>query len=130
MGHDLDALPASFLASLDERVLGTLATTRRDGSPHVVAVGLMYDADARVARIVTRRTSVKARNVLATGRAAVCQFDGRGNWFTLEGTARVVTDPAVHDAAKQAYLDRYGGPDLPTDAVIEIDVDRAMGMWR
>lgn len=130
MSHDLDALPAAFLASLDDRVLGTLATTRQDGSLHVVAVGLTYDPDTRIARIVTRRTSVKARNVLATGRAAVCQFDGRGNWFTLEGAARVNTDEQVHAAAKRAYLDRYGGPDLPTDAVIEIGVDRALGMWR
>lgn len=127
--HDLDALPAPFMASLDQRVLATLATVRSDGSPHLVAVGLMYDPEARRAWIVTRAASVKARNVAANGRASVCQFDGKGSWFTLEGAATVVTDPDVHAEAKQAYLARYGGPDLPTDAVIEIAVQRAMGAW-
>lgn len=130
VGHDPAALPESFLASLDQRVLATLSTVRPDGSPHVVAVGFTWDAEGGLAQVVTRANSVKARNIAATGRAALCQFDGRGNWFTLEGPAEVVTDEAVHAAAKQAYLVRYGGPDLPTDAVVRLRPERAMGMWR
>ena len=60
-------------------------------------------------------------------RAALCQVDGR-RWVTLEGTVRLVDDPAVIDATVAAYAVRYRQPGQRTDrVVIEIAVDRVMG---
>src|SRR4051795_356322 len=94
MGYDPQALPEPVLAFLDERHLATLATLRPDGSPHVVAVGFTWDAEAGVARVITFAPSRKARNVLARpgGRVAVCQVDGP-RWLTLEGPAVATDDP-------------------------------------
>jgi PPOX class probable F420-dependent enzyme len=115
---------ASFLA---ERHLATLTTLRADGSPHVVAVGFSFDADDGVARVITFASSVKARNVARGGRAAVAQVDG-GRWATLEGDARLVTDPAGVAKAVAGYAGRYRQPgERPDRVAIEITVDRVLG---
>ncbi|MFF7166836.1 pyridoxamine 5'-phosphate oxidase family protein [Streptomyces sp. NPDC008086] len=112
--------------------LCTLTTMRPDGSPHVVPVGVTVDADAGVARVITRKSSKKVANIAAGGseaRVAVCQVDG-GRWATLEGTAEVLTDAAAVALAVARYADRYGrtpAPD-PERVVIEITIDRAMGL--
>jgi PPOX class probable F420-dependent enzyme len=112
--------------------LCTLTTMRPDGSPHVVPVGVTVDADAGVARVITRKCSKKVANITAAdseARAAVCQIDG-GRWATLEGTAEVLTDPAAVADAVARYANRYGrtpAPD-PERVVIEITIDRAMGL--
>ena len=68
----------------------TLTTLRPDGTPHVVPVGVTYDPEARLARVITSKSSAKVRHVLAAGpdgaRVAVCQMEGR-RWATLEGRA-------------------------------------------
>ena len=84
----------SALAFLAERHLASLTTLRPDGTPHVVPVGFSYDVTTRIARVITRRGSVKARNVAAGSRAVLCQIDGR-RWLTLEGEARVREDAAA-----------------------------------
>ncbi len=119
--------------SLPEEVehLGTLTTLRRDGSPHVVAVGFSYDADARVARVITWATSQKALNaerMQAEGRrAAVCQVDG-GRWLSLEGPVRLVSDTEGVKPGVEGYAARYREPKQRDDrVVIEIDVDRILG---
>jgi PPOX class probable F420-dependent enzyme len=117
----------AMLEFLAERHLATLTTLRADGSPHVVAVGISYDADAGVARVITFAGSVKARNAARGGRAAVSQVDG-GRWLTLEGPARLVTDPAGVAAAVAGYATRYRQPGERDDRVaIEIAVDRVLG---
>lgn len=112
--------------------LCTLTTVRPDGSPHVVPVGVTVDADASIARVVTRKSSKKVANILAAqpgqARVAVCQVDG-GRWATLEGTAEVRTHPDVVNDAVARYGKRYGrtpAPD-PERVVIEITIERAMG---
>ena len=117
------------LAFMSERHLGCLTTMRADGSPHVVPVGFYFDADARVVRIITQRTSVKARNAARGGRAAVTQFDG-ARWLTLEGDVSLVTDTAGIALAVQAYTLRYQAPRSQRAATrvgIEVRVDRMMG---
>jgi F420H(2)-dependent biliverdin reductase len=84
-----DLTPA-MLEFLRERHLATLTTLRKDGSPHVVAVGFSYDVEQQRARVITFSTSQKAKNALLGGRAAVSQVDG-GRWLTLEGVAHLVT---------------------------------------
>lgn len=117
----------AVLDFLRERHLATLTTLRRDGSPHVVAVGFTYAPADRLVRVITFADSVKARNAAREGRAAVCQVDG-GRWLTLEGTVRVTTDPTDVATAVAAYTARYRAPRARDDRVaIEIEVDKILG---
>ncbi|GAA0658537.1 TIGR03618 family F420-dependent PPOX class oxidoreductase [Streptomyces thermocarboxydovorans] len=121
-----------YLTFWRERHLCTLTTLRPDGTPHVVPVGVTYDPDARLARVITRKTSRKVRNVLAAGPegapVAVCQVDG-GRWATLEGRAFVRTDRERVAEAERRYAERYGRTPAPNPerVVIEIALTRAMG---
>lgn len=63
--QDPGAPDPSFLSFWRERHLCTLTTPRPDGSPHVVPVGVTYDPEARLARVIASRTSAKVRHVLA-----------------------------------------------------------------
>jgi PPOX class probable F420-dependent enzyme len=121
------------LAFLTERHLATLTTLRTDGSPHVVPVGVTYDAGTGTARVITSGTSAKARQVRAGAtrdggaRVAVCQVDGR-RWLTLEGTAVVRDDAEAVRDAEQRYARRYRRPrENPARVVLEISVDRVLG---
>jgi PPOX class probable F420-dependent enzyme len=127
MALDPASLPDDAVAFLSERHLATLTTLRRDGSPHVVAVGFTWDAQARLVRVITSRTSVKARNAARGGRAAVCQVDGR-RWLTLEGPVRLLDDEAAVREGEQRYAARYRAPrENPERVVVTIEVDRVLG---
>ncbi|MER5887152.1 pyridoxamine 5'-phosphate oxidase family protein [Streptomyces sp. NPDC001941] len=125
----------TYLAFWRERHVSTLTTPRADGTPHVVAVGVTYDPEGGergIARVITNRHSRKAVNVLAAGadgaRVAVCQVDRR-RWATLEGVARVRTEPEAVADAVERYAARYGRTPSPNPdrVVIEIALTRAMG---
>ncbi|MDX3247364.1 MULTISPECIES: pyridoxamine 5'-phosphate oxidase family protein [unclassified Streptomyces] len=130
--QDPGAPDAPYLAFWRERHLCTLTTPRPDGSPHVVPVGVTYDPEAGLARVITNKTSTKVGNVLAAGpagaRVAVCQVDGR-RWATLEGRAQVRAEPERVAEAERRYAQRYGRTPSPNPArvVIEIELTRAMG---
>ncbi|MET7745156.1 TIGR03618 family F420-dependent PPOX class oxidoreductase [Streptomyces sp. NPDC005385] len=123
---------AAFLRFWRERHLCTLTTLRRDGTPHVVPVGVTYDPEAGLARIITGGATAKAAHVRAAepdgARVAVCQVDGR-RWATLEGLARVSTDPERVADAVRRYTERYERVPSPNPArvVIEIELTRALG---
>ncbi|MCQ4081665.1 pyridoxamine 5'-phosphate oxidase family protein [Streptomyces sp. RB6PN25] len=122
---------AGFLSFWREYHLCTLTTPRLDGTPHVVPVGATYDPQAGLARVITRKDSIKVANVLAAGpsgaRVAVCQVD-RGRWATLEGVATIATDPDAVAEAERRYAERYRTPDAnPDRVVIEIALTSAMG---
>lgn len=128
MSHDPHDLPSGLLELLTERHLATLTTLRADGSPHVVPVGVTFDAATATARVITSGTSAKARHVRdGQPRVAVCQVDGR-RWITLEGTAVVRDDPASVADAVERYARRYRQPRVnPARVVLEISVDRVLG---
>ena len=114
-------------AFLAERHLGTLSTTRHDGTLHVCAVGFTWDADAAVVRVITHDGSQKVRNVEATGRAAVAQVDG-GRWLSLEGPARIAREAGDVADAVARYTARYQEPRPNAERVaIEIRVARILG---
>ena len=129
MADPKDITP-EMLEFLQERHLATLTTLRKDGSPHVVAVGFSYDAATRRARVITFSTAPKTRNAARGGRAAVSQVDGR-RWLTLEGNVRLATkdnDPDEVAAAVAGYASRYQNPKQREDRVaIIIEVDRVLG---
>ena len=128
MAHDLDDLGPDLLAFLAERHLATLTTLRPDGTPHVVPVGVTFDPDALLVRVITSGTSAKARHVReGASRVAVCQVEGR-RWVTLEGEAVVRDDHESVAEAERRYAERYRPPRVnPTRVVIEIAVDRILG---
>ena len=127
MALDLSNLGNEVLAFLAERHLATLTTLRADGTPHVVPVGFGYDPDERVARIITFGSSQKVRNIGDGGPAALAQVDG-GRWLSLEGQARVVSDPDGVARAVDAYAARFGQPGESASRVaIEVSVTRMMG---
>jgi PPOX class probable F420-dependent enzyme len=127
MAHDPGALPDELTDFLRERHLASLTTVRADGALHVCAVGFTWDPDARVARVITNGGSQKARNVQATGRAAVGQVDGP-RWCSLEGPARVVEDADAVAEAVDRYCARYREPgENPQRVAIEIAVERVLG---
>jgi len=118
-------LSPAGLAFLSERHLATLTTLRPDGTPHVVPVGFSWDG--AIARVITDAASVKARNLVGGGRAALCQVD-RARWLTLEGPASVRSDPAAVADAVARYAQRYRVPrPNPTRVVLEVAVDRVLG---
>ncbi|MBH1934622.1 TIGR03618 family F420-dependent PPOX class oxidoreductase [Streptomyces sp. AV19] len=136
MAHDLRNLPDAYLAFWRARHFPTLTTLRRDGSPHVVPVGVTFDAETSTARVITRKQSTKVANVLAAGpdgaRVAVCQVAPGGSWATLEGTAVVVTEPEEVADAVARYAERYERTPSPNPdrVLIRIAVTRAMGSVR
>jgi F420H(2)-dependent biliverdin reductase len=128
---DLHARGEEFAQFWSEYHLCTLTTLRRDGSPHVVPVGVTLDLDTATARVITSGTSAKARHVRAAGadgaRVAVSQVD-RARWSTLEGRAVVRDDPDAVADAERRYAQRYRVPRVnPARVVLEIALTRVLG---
>lgn len=120
-------LPDAALAFLGEYHLGTLTTLRKNGTPHVVAVGFTWDQEHGLARVITNGATQKALNAERGGYGAVSQVDGP-RWMTLEGPARVLTDPESVADAVARYAARYRQPRVnPTRVVVEIAVSRVLG---
>lgn len=114
-----------------ERHLCTLTTLRRNGTPHVVPVGVTVDFETGIARVIASRGSQKVRHLLAAGEdgapVAVCQVDV-GRWSTLEGRAVVKQDAESVADAENRYAARYRQPrPNPERVVIEIAVTRVLG---
>ncbi|MFG1660924.1 pyridoxamine 5'-phosphate oxidase family protein [Micromonospora chersina] len=129
--HRLDPQDERVARFFRDRHLATLTTLRGDGTPHVVPVGVTFDADAGLARVITSGTSAKARHVAAAGPAgapvAVCHVDGRW-WLTVEGRAVLRRDPEAVAEAERRYAERYRTPrPNPQRVVIEIAVSRLLG---
>jgi PPOX class probable F420-dependent enzyme len=123
-----DAGLAAFWA---ERHLATLTTLRRDGSPHVVAVGATLDVATGTARVISSDSSAHVRHIRAgQDRVALCQVDG-ARWTTVEGVAAVRDDPASVAEGERRYAARYRTPrPNPSRVVIEIAVTRVLGSNR
>lgn len=114
----------SFLA---EYHLGTLTTLRKNGTPHVVAVGFTWDQEHGLARVITNAGSQKAINAKRGGYGVVSQVEGP-RWLTLEGPTRVLTDPESVTDAENRYAARYRQPrENPNRVVVEIAVTRILG---
>lgn len=122
--HDLTD---ELVAFWRERHLCTVATLRGDGSPHVVPMGVVLDAEARVVWGITARTSQKVANLRRNPIVAVCQVDGR-RWSTLEGQAEVRDDAASVAEAVRRYAERYRPPrENPDRVAIRVELTGVIG---
>ena len=116
-----------FLVFWGEYRLCMLASPRPDGSIHQVPVGVTYDPERHLARVICSGASYKARNLAARPGA---QVEG-ARWSTLEGRARVVRDRGAVAEAERRYEERYRRPrENPERVVIEIAVERVLGTVR
>ncbi len=123
------SLDGEHLEFWRERHLCTVTTLRRDGSPHVVPMGVVVDPSKGVAWAITSRTSQKVANLRAGSdpRIAVCQVDGR-RWSTIEGTAEVRDDPESVAEAVRRYAERYKQPrENPARVAIRITITSTIG---
>lgn len=71
---------------------GKLATTRRDGRPHVVPIWFVLDGDDLIFN--TDAKSVKGRSLARTGWASVCVDDDQPpySFVTVSGPVKISTD--------------------------------------
>ena len=121
------ALDGDHLAFWRERHLCAVTTLRRDGSPHVVPMGIALSDDVTQAWGITSRTSRKVAHLRADPRIAVNQVDGR-RWSTIEGTAEVLDDTASVEEAVRRYAGRYRQPrENPDRVALRITITRVIG---
>jgi PPOX class probable F420-dependent enzyme len=96
---------------------GKLATTRRDGRPHVVPIWFVLDGDDLV--FMTGATTVKGRALARTGVGSICVDDERPpySFVTVSGPVTISVDLeemlpfSIRIAARymgEELADRYG----------------------
>lgn len=119
---------APVLRAIDRRSFCTLATTSRQGRPHVA--GVLYAAVGTDLYVSTMRTSRKARNIEANPSVAVCipvrrlpvgppssvQLQGRAELLELD-------DPALRrlaDAGRLKGVTSHGELELPGGCFVRI----------
>ena len=88
-----------------------LATTRKDGRPHVVPVWFVLDGDEIVFN--TGASTVKGRNILRTGQVSLCVDDERPpfSYVHVTGTATCADNPPESLAFATRIGARYMGAD-------------------
>lgn len=115
---------------LAERHLGTLATIRQDGTPHVVPVAFTWDDVEGSAWITTQDGTAKVRNIerdAVPARGALCQVAG-GRWLTLEGTLVVSRVPDEVAEAERRHAVRYPPLDAdPARVLVRLVVGAVLG---
>ena len=127
-----DDLPAAALEFLAERHLAALSIPRPGRAPHVTPVGFTWDAEAKLARIITFASAVKVKLISsadgASAPVAISQVDG-GRWLTLEGSAVVTADSLRCAEGERRYAQRYRPPSNrgADRRVIEVAVNRIKG---
>jgi PPOX class probable F420-dependent enzyme len=91
---------------------GKLATTRRDGRPHVVPIWFVLDSDDLVFN--TGADSVKGRSLARTGWASLCVDDQRPpySFVTVSGPVTISTDLEEMLPFAIRIAERYVGEDL------------------
>jgi PPOX class probable F420-dependent enzyme len=91
---------------------GKLATTRRDGRPHVVPIWFVLDGDDLVFN--TGADSVKGRSLARTGWASLCVDDQRPpySFVTVSGPVTISTDLEEMLPFAIRIAERYVGEDL------------------
>ena len=87
-----------------------VATTLRDGTPHVVPVWFLIDNDKLV--FMTWHQSAKARSLRRDSRIAICVDDDNPPFafVAIQGRASISTDPGERARFARLIAARYMGP--------------------
>jgi PPOX class probable F420-dependent enzyme len=88
---------------------GKLATTRKDGRPHVVPIWFVLDGDELVFN--TGASTVKGRSLVRTGQASLCVDDETPpfSFVTVSGPVTISTDADELLASATRIAARYVG---------------------
>ncbi len=137
MSPQMDAAEVrAFLSSLPART-GKLATVRADGRPHVAPIWYEVDDDGAILFNTGERT-VKGRNLLRQGCAALCVDDDRPpfSFVIVEGIVEIsdILDDVRHWATRiggrymgadqaEAYGARNG---VPGELLVRLRPDRVL----
>jgi hypothetical protein len=89
-----------------------LATVRADGRPHVAPVWYVVDDDGALV-FNTGRSTVKGRNLVRDGRAAICVDDDRPpfSFVMVEGVVEIIEELAQVQEWAARLGGRYMGED-------------------
>ncbi len=89
-----------------------LATTRKDGRPHIAPIWIAVDDDGAII-FTTGATSLKGRSIRRDPRISMCVDDDRPpfSFVILEGTAEITEDPGEMLRAATRIGGRYMGED-------------------
>ena len=135
---DDDAI-RTFLTAVPARP-AVLATTRRDGRPHVAPIWYVLDDDASIV-FTTGADTVKGRTLTRTGRAALCVDDDQPPFafVTIDGTvtlsddvddirgwATVIGGRYMGDARAEEYGARNG---VPGELLVRLTPERVIGVF-
>jgi PPOX class probable F420-dependent enzyme len=90
---------------------GSIATVAENGRPHVVPIWYIVEGDEVV--FTTWHTSVKARNLASTGRAAMTidDEDPPFSYLMVEGPVTISDDPAESRRVATLAGGKYMGAD-------------------
>jgi PPOX class probable F420-dependent enzyme len=104
----MPALADNVRAFLEEVRFATIATTNRDGSPHLTALWFALHGDTIMMN--TGSASKKVRNLKRDNRASVCVVDStQARHVTLEGSVTLDESRILEDLTELAS--RYAGPE-------------------
>jgi len=106
-----DAAIRAFLTSAPPRP-AVLATTRKDGRPHMAPIWYVVDDDGTIV-FTTGADTVKGRTLARTGRAALCVDDDQPPFafVTIEGTVTLSDDVETVRHWAAVIGGRYMGDD-------------------
>ncbi|MFD7898197.1 PPOX class F420-dependent oxidoreductase [Streptomyces sp. NPDC059479] len=111
-----------------------LSTVRADGSPHIAPVWFVLDGDDLVFN--TGKETVKGRNLLREGRAALCVDDERPPFafVVIQGRAEIDEEPEQLRAWATRIAARYMGEEragefgerngVPGELVVRLKADK------
>jgi PPOX class probable F420-dependent enzyme len=112
----------AFLASSPARP-ALLATTRKDGRPHVAPIWYDTDDDGTIV-FNTGAETLKGRSIRRTGQVALCVQDDEApfSFVSIEGTAEVVDDLDEEYGARNGVPGELLVRVTPTNVVAKKDV--------
>lgn len=130
--------PETIRSLVQAARVGRLATVGRDGRPHAVPICFILRGQTIYSAVdhkPKRHTSLRrVANLAQTGRACLL-LDEYGEdwsalwWVRLDGTGRVVIDPAEAARAVSALVEKYPQyrAQPPAGLVIALDITRWTG---
>lgn len=114
-----------------------LSTVRADGTPHIAPVWFVLDGDDLLFN--TGKETVKGKNLLRSGRVAICVDDERPPFafVVVEGPVEVSEDPEELLASAVRIAERYMGEErgrafgernaVPGELLVRVRMEKVIG---